>query len=155
MRRSKRSRPRPAKRQAKSKTSEIQRRRLPKDTSVNKDHQKSTEVHKSTKPRPQSTTDLSLSRRRSNELQKGGYVSKMRPTDKPKAHRDAVYRDTLRSRPVKYYRQAKKPTGMQSTETRTEKSTEKSTKSTKILLKPPIKSNYEVDRMVTKADFER
>ena len=47
---------------------------------------------------------------------------------------------------------------MQSTETRTEKSTEKSTgkstKSTKILLKPPIKNNYEVDRMVTEADFE-
>jgi hypothetical protein len=61
-----------AKRQAKSKTSEIQRRRLRKDTSVNKDHHKSTEVHKSTEPRRQSTTDLSLSRRRSNELQKGG-----------------------------------------------------------------------------------
>jgi len=42
MRRSKRSRPSPAKRQAKSKTSEIQRRKLPKDASVIKDHQKST-----------------------------------------------------------------------------------------------------------------
>jgi len=42
MRRSKGSRPRPGKRQAKSKTSEIQRRRLLKDASVNKDHQKST-----------------------------------------------------------------------------------------------------------------
>jgi len=28
-------------------------------------------------------------------------------------------------------------------------------KSTKILLKPPTESNYEVDRMVTEADFER
>jgi hypothetical protein len=66
------SRPRPAKRQAKSKTSEVQRRRLPKDASVNKDHQKSTKLHKSTEPRQQSTTNLSLSHRRSNELQKGG-----------------------------------------------------------------------------------
>jgi len=49
-----------------------------------------------------------------------------------------------------------KPTESQSTETCTEKLTEKSTeKSRKILLKPPIKSNYEVDRMVTEADFER
>jgi len=47
-----------------------------------------------------------------------------------KAHREAVYRDT-------------------------EKSTEMSTeKSTKILLKPPIKWNYKVGRMVTEADFE-
>jgi len=63
--------PRPAKRQAKLKTSEVQRRRLPKDASVNKGHQKSTEVHKSTELRWQSTTDLSLSHWRSNENQKG------------------------------------------------------------------------------------
>jgi len=59
---------------------------------------------------------------------------------------------------------SQKPAGIQSTETCTEESTEKSTakstakvynKSTKILLKPPIKSNYEVDRMVTEADIQR
>jgi len=56
--------------------------------------QKSTEVHQSTELRRQSTTDLSLSRRRSNDLQKWGMtVSKMHPTDKPTAHREAVYRD--------------------------------------------------------------
>ena len=60
-----------AKRQAKLKTSEIQRRKLPKDASVNKDHQKPTEVHQSTEARRQSTTDLSLRRHRSNAFQKG------------------------------------------------------------------------------------
>jgi hypothetical protein len=30
-----------------------------------------------------------------------------------------------------------------------------STKSTKILLKPPIESNHEVDQMITEADFQR
>jgi len=52
-----------AKRQAKSKTSEIQRPRLPKDVSVNKHHQKSTE--KSTSqvlPRSQKLTGISLLR---------------------------------------------------------------------------------------------
>jgi hypothetical protein len=57
---------------------------------------------------------------------------------------------------------SQQPTGILSTETSTQKSTEKSpeksrgqsTKSTKILLKPPIKSNHEVDRMVTEADFQ-
>jgi len=125
-----------AKRQAKPKTSEIQRRRLPKDVSVNKDHQKCTEVHKSTEARRQSTTDLSLSRRRSNELQKGRWpCQKTRPTDTPKAHREAVYRDTHwevdrevnwevdRSSPT----DKSKATGIRSTETRSEKSTEKST----------------------------
>jgi len=71
MRRNMQSQLRPAKRHTKLKTSEVQRRRLLKDMSVNKDHQKFTEVHKSTKPRRQSTTDLSLSRRWSNKLQKG------------------------------------------------------------------------------------
>jgi hypothetical protein len=37
------SQPKPAKRQAKSKTSEVQRPRLPNDASVNEDQQKSTE----------------------------------------------------------------------------------------------------------------
>jgi hypothetical protein len=78
---------------------------------------------------------------------------------------------------------SQKLTGRKPTETRTEKSSEKSTgkvrqvdhysteaayrdrnqkstvkstkKSTTILLKPPIKSNYEVDRMVSEADFQR
>jgi hypothetical protein len=36
------------------------------------DHQKFTEVYQSTEPRSQSTIDLSLRRRCSNELQKGG-----------------------------------------------------------------------------------
>ena len=67
------SRPRPAKRQTKLKTSEIQRRRLPKDALVNKDRQMSTEVYKSTEAQQQSTADLSLSPRRSNELQEGGW----------------------------------------------------------------------------------
>jgi len=75
---------------------------------------------KSTEPRRQSTTDLSLSRRRSNELRKGGWLcQKMRPTDKPKAHWEAVNRDTLRSRPrsllgsrpVKSYWEAESPPG--------------------------------------------
>jgi len=84
---------------------------------------KSTEVHKSTEPRRQSTTDLSLSRRWSNELQKGGWpCQKMRPTDKPNAHRDAIYWDAPRSQPGSLSRsQPARPT-----------------KSTKILLKPPI-----------------
>ena len=80
----------------------------------------------------------------------------MRPTDKPKAHREAVYRDTLRSRPrsllrsrpVKSYRQAKSPPRC-SLPRRAPRSRPrslprsrpaKSTKSTKILLKPPIES---------------
>jgi len=119
------SQPRPAKKQAMSKTSEVQRPRLLKDVLVNKDQQKSTEVHKSTEPRRQSTTNFRLSRRRSNELQKWGWLCHtMRPTDKPHAHRDAIYwvapgsrpRSLLRSRPAR------------------------STMSTKIRLKPPIES---------------
>jgi len=79
---------------------------------------------------------------------KGGMtVSKMRPTDKPKAHREAVYRDTLRSRPrslprsrpVKSYRQAKSPPGCNLL-SRPRSRPAKSTKSTKILLKPPFES---------------
>jgi len=57
---------------------------------------------------------------------------------------------------------SQEPTGMQSTAARTETSTEKSieksniksTNSTKILLRPPIKSNYEVDRKVTETDLQ-
>jgi len=144
-----------AKRQAKSQTSEIQRRRLPKDASVNKDHLKSTEVLKSAEARRQSTTDWGLSRRRSNKLQKGGWpcqnasyrqaksppggslprhwevdrevyreVDQPSHTDKPKAHRDAIYWDALSSRPRSLPRSWPA----------------KSTMSTKILLKPPIES---------------
>jgi len=61
-----------------------------------------------------------------------------------KAHREAVHRDTqrswprflLRSRPVKSYRQGKRPPGW-SLSRHTEKSTKKSSA---ILLKPPIES---------------
>ena len=65
-----------------------------------RDHQKSTQVqkftelHKSTELRLQSTTDLSLSRRRSNDVQKGGW-----PCQKCALHT------------------SQKPTGRQSTET--------------------------------------
>jgi len=117
------SRPRPAKRQAKSKISEVEGRKLPKDASVNKDH------HKPTEARRQSTTDFSLKSSTDQGTSKGGMtVSKTRlPTNKPNAHRQAVYRDTLRSRPrhplrsrpksllrsqpVKSYQQAKSPLG--------------------------------------------
>ena len=57
-------------------------------------------------------------------------VSKMRPTDKPKAHREAVNRDRLRiqlrsllrSRRVKSYRQAKSPPGWSQLRSRPAKS---------------------------------
>jgi hypothetical protein len=65
-------------------------------------------------------------------------VSKMRPTDKRKAHREEVYRDTEKSTEKSTKKltsqvlpTSQKTTGMQSTETRTEKST----KSNKSLLK--------------------
>jgi len=60
-------------------------------------------------------------------------------TDKPNAHRDAVYRDTHRGFDRQVYQEVE------------QESTKKSTKS---LLKPPIKSNYQFDRKVTEADFE-
>jgi len=75
-------------------------------------------------------------------------VDQSSPTDKPKAHRDAVYRDTNA--------QVDQDSTEAANRERNQKSTDKSTKrSTKILLKPPIKSNNEVDRMVTKADMQR
>ena len=76
-------------------------------------------------------------------------------TDKPNAHREAVYRDTEKSTEKSIELStsqdlptSQKATGMQST-------TKSTKKLTNILLKPPIKSNYEVDQMVTDADFER
>jgi len=116
MRRSKRSRPRPARRQAKSKTSEIQRRRLLKDASLNKDHPKSTgssEVYRNTTAINNRIQSKSSTEQRTS---KGGMtVSKcVLPT-------------------------SQKPTGMQSTETH-QKSTVKSTKSIMILLKRPLES---------------
>ena len=85
----------------------------------------------------------------------GMTVSKMPPTDKPQAHREAVSQDAEKST-SQVLPTSQMPTGMQSTETRTKKSTEKSTKmSTQILLKQPIKRNYEIDQMDTKADFQR
>jgi len=89
------------------------------------------------------------------------------PTDKSKAHREAVYRDMHRQGYKEVQPTSQKPTWKQSAETRTDKSTKKSyrqvkstprgksTKSTKILLKRPIESNHEVDQMVTEADFQR
>jgi hypothetical protein len=76
----------------------------------------------------------------------------MRPTDKLKAQRESVYRDTLRSRPrsllgsrpVKSYRQPKSPPGCSlprlPPRSLPRSRPAKSTKSTKILLKPPIQS---------------
>jgi len=149
------SRPRPATRQGKSKTSEIQRRRLSKDASVNKDHEKSTEVHKSTEPRRQKTIDLSLSCRRSNELERGDDSVKNVSYRQPKsrlggsllthwdgnweviwevdqaspAHKSKAHRDTV-------YRDTEK-----STEKFTDQSSGKSTKeSTKNLFKPHFES---------------
>jgi hypothetical protein len=90
-----------------------------------------------------------------------------RSTDKSKAHLEAVYWDTNQQGYIEVQLTSQKPTWKQSAETRTDKSTKKSyqqvkstprgkcTKSTKILLKPPIESNHEVDQMVTKADFQR
>jgi len=128
-------------------------------------------VHKSTEPQWQSTTELSLSLPRSNELEKGGWrCQKMCPTNKSKAHLEAVYWDTLRSRPrslprsrpVKSYREAKSPPGcnlLRCTEKSTskvyqvdphsievayrkhnQKSTVRSNKSIRILLKPLFES---------------
>jgi hypothetical protein len=89
------------------------------------------------------------------------------PTDKSKAHLEAVYLDTHRQGYNEVQPTSQKPTWKQSAETRTNKSTKKSyqqvkstprgksTKSTKILLMPPIESNHEVDQMVTEADFQR
>jgi len=123
------SRPRPAKRQAKSKTCEVQRRRLPKDASVNNDHQQSTEVHKSTEPRRESTTNMSLSRRRSNELPKGGWpcqkcalLISRKPTGRRSTETDwefdrEVYWEVDQSSPT----DKPKPTGMKSTEKSTGK----------------------------------
>jgi len=72
---------------------------------------------------------------------------KMHPTDKPKAHRGSLPRQTENSTEKsteKLTREvlptSSKPTGKQPTETRTEKSTKKSTK---IQLKMTIKSNHE------------
>jgi hypothetical protein len=90
-------------------------------------------------------------------ISKGGMtVSKMYRTD---MYTSAPRGSLLRHAPSCLYNKvlptSSKPTGMQSTETCTEKSTKQSTKSTKIQLKPPIESNYDVDRMVTEADFQR
>jgi len=137
--------------QANSMGSEIQRRRLQKDVSVNKDNQKYME------PRPQSTTYSSLSHQWINQTQKGGdnRVYTIKSYQQTKSPPGAVYRDTEKSTgksteklTSQILSTSQKPTGMQSTM----QSTKKSTKS---LLKLPVKSNYEVDRMVTDADFQR
>jgi len=69
------------------------------------------------------------------------------PTDKSKAHLEAVYRDTHRQGYKEVQPTSQKPTWKQSAETRTDKSTKKSYRQ--------VKSNHEVDQMVTEADFQR
>ena len=97
------NRPRPAKRQTKSKTSEVQRRGLPKDSFVNKDQHHSSEVYRTTSPINTSfESKLSTEQRTSN------------------------WAMTLSKNAS--YRQAKSPGG-QSTDTHTQQSTEKSTES--------------------------
>jgi hypothetical protein len=135
-----RSRPRDkrSRRHPKSRDEGFRKKRRSTKRRTERDHQKSTEVHKSTEPRWQSTIDLSLGRRRSNELQEWGMtMSKMRLTNK---YTSPPGGSLLRHAPSclcnKVLPTSRKPIGRQSTETRTEKST----KSTKILLKLPIKS---------------
>jgi len=79
-----RSRPRdkPSRRPSRSRDDGFRIERRSAKRRTERDHQMSKEVHMSTEPRWQSTTDFSLSHQRSNELQKGGMIiSKMRPTD--------------------------------------------------------------------------
>ena len=130
-----------------------------------RDHQKFTEVHKSTEPWRQSTTYLSLNRWRSNELQKGGWLcqklkkcalpTSQKPTgmQSTETHRE-VDRQSLPNRPRFYWSRLTKAQpevdrkvyqiDQDSTEAayrkRNQKSTVKSTKSIKILLKPPFES---------------
>jgi len=102
IRRSKWSRPRAAKTQAKSKTPEIQGRRLPKDASVNKDHPKYTRsswLYQTTWAIINHFESKSSMEQPTSKW--GMTVSKMCPTDKPK------------------------PTWRQSTKTQTEKLTKK------------------------------
>jgi len=72
VKRDKGSQPRPAKRHVNSKTPDVPRQWPLHDSKVNKDHQKSTDVHKSTEPQWQSTTNFSLSYWWSNKLQTRG-----------------------------------------------------------------------------------
>ena len=117
----------------------------------------------------------------------------MRPTDKPKAHREAVYRDTEKSTEKSIEKStsqviptSQKPTGMQSTETHwaVDREVYREVDRQSLPCRPRFfwsrlskaqpevdhkvhqagqdsieasfrERNYEVDRMVTKADFQR
>ena len=93
-------------------------------------------VHKSTEPRQQSTSDLSLSRRRSNKHQKGGWPcqqwvlpTSQKPTGKHSTnrHTEKSIENSTEKSTSQVLPTTQKPTGMQSTKTRTEKPTEKFT----------------------------
>jgi len=121
-----------------SKTSEIQRRRLPNDPSVNKDHQKSTEkspsqvLPTSKNPLRGSPPSHTLTSRPRSLLK----VDQASPTDKPEDHRNQSTEKSTSKDQLVY---------QDSTETvyrkRIQKSTVKSTKSIKSLLKPPFESS--------------
>jgi len=153
-----------AKRQVKLKTSEVQRRSPPKDASINKitkrlpsydgnrqsiwwSRRRSNEFSKRGRtpcpydqvlPTSKQALLETVYRDTHWEVDREVYreVDQSSPTDKPKAHWDAIYwdaprsrpRSLPRSRPVKSYRQAKSPPGCNLLRC-TEKSTEKSTRS--------------------------
>ena len=109
--------------------------RMPKPTSVNKDR------HWSIEARRQSTTNWSLMSLKEEHTSPAGMMVSEKKYLVPTSQ---------------------KLTGNQSTQTCIAKSTKKpiekftakSTKSTKILLNIPIKSNYDVNRIVTEVDFQ-
>jgi len=103
-----------AKGQAKSKTSEVQRQRIPNKASGNKETYRtgSPKIYRATTAVNNGSESMSSAEQRTS---KRGY--------------DRVENAS--------YRQVHKPTGMKSTQTRTEKSTKKSTK---VLLKPPMEN---------------
>jgi len=90
------------------------------------------------------------------------------PTDKSKAHLQAVCRDTHRQGYKEVQPTSQKPTWKQSAETRTNKSTMKSIRQVKKYAERQVyhvdqdsteaacrKRNHEVNQMVTEADFQR
>jgi len=119
-------------------------------------------MDQSTEPRWQSTTDLSPSRRRSNELQKGGWPCRkcVLPTS-TQAHRDAVYWDTHQDvYTINSYRQVQSPPGCSLL--RNAPSGLPRRRPASLPSRPRFywrglsrAHTHEVDRMVTKADFDQ
>lgn len=118
---------------------------------TNGDHQISTDIQKSTNPQRQSTTDFSLSRRHSNELQKMGEIAVSISSPGihlPKHTVRSWMRSLPRSLPVESYWQVKDPPGgIQPRHSRwcrprspLRSRPAKTNKSNKFQLKPPIKS---------------